>query len=231
MRITLHILIKIGQKEHIEDLQKNGTIFMNPVRYFKAIEDSELRGDPDEGIGGIQQLDNLTIYADDKELPIHKLSKEYSIQLKTKEPELSGNIYSLYSISSLTDIKKFKIHERNSEFGEYFIVIHNTKEFMNRIQEKVVELGYDLDFDLVKYYNNKNFTGRLGMFHKPNKYGYQKEFRLFIKREESSPLVFRIGSIEDISMVFKSKILESIKIESAPNKHTDSKPRDNEIED
>ena len=224
MNITLHYLIKIGKKEHIDDLQKNGTIYMNPVSYFNSIEDNGLRGDTDEGITRIQQLGYLTLFDNGKELPIHDINEKFSAQWKTREPEFAGNIYSLYSISSedssSEDFQNFSVHERNCEFGDCCLIIYNTKEFITRVKEKVSELDYKLDCDLVKYYDDQTYSGNLGIYHKPIKYNYQNEFRLFVKRVENSVLSFKIGSIEDISTAFKSNKLKSLKIrlDTAPNR-------------
>ena len=50
-------LMKFGQLEHLQQLQTDGLLYMNPLRCFWKIEDEELRGDPADGIAELHRGD------------------------------------------------------------------------------------------------------------------------------------------------------------------------------
>lgn len=80
--IGIRFLIKIGKKEHIDDLLKNGTIFMNTMDFFIDYEENELKGDKDEGLAGIEQVLRLELFHNN--MP---LGYTNSAQLKYRDDE------------------------------------------------------------------------------------------------------------------------------------------------
>lgn len=48
-------LVKFGRLEHLQQLQNEGLLYMNPLRCFWKIEDEELRGDPADGISELHR--------------------------------------------------------------------------------------------------------------------------------------------------------------------------------
>ena len=94
---ALYGFIKLGKKEHIEDLLYNGTIYMNPIKKFKEIEDNHLRGDIHEGSHYVEQGNYLRIVLDGEVIDFHKVLKNFNCQLYREYNHADGNIYSLYS--------------------------------------------------------------------------------------------------------------------------------------
>lgn len=210
VEIGMRFLIKVGKKEHIADLQENGTIFMNTVGYFINYEEKQLRGDKDEGIKGVAQIAKLELFD-----PNTGQKLGYAInssQLKHRDGEERGYIYSLIAITTQDDPESFRIDERNKEFGNSFIVIYDVPEFIRRIEEEFKSRNYEYKYGLVQYYDPKEYSGELDIFCKQNCFKYQNEFRFFVKKDEDEPLIIKIGSIEDISIILETEKLGDIRI-------------------
>lgn len=205
--IGLFYLLKIGEKKYMDKLYKQGLIHMKNIDWFIKYEDKQLRSDKDEGINGIEQIAELKLSYNGK-----VLGHSNSAQLKVHDYDKKGNLYSLIAITSREEPGKFRIDERNKEFGDCFVVIINVKEFIKRIGDKLKELGYEYEYGLVNYYDSKKYRGPLNVFCKPNDFNYQKEFRFWVKRNEAGPLEFEIGSIENISFIFETEKLDKIGI-------------------
>lgn len=211
--IGLRFLIKVGKKEHITDLYEHGTIFMNSIAYFISYEEKQLRGDMDEGITGIFQGSKLELLKN--QVP---LGHSNSFNLKIRDGEKRGNIYSLIAITTQDDPETFQIDGRNKKFGDSFIVIYNVPEFIKRIEIEFKSRNYEYKYGLVQYYDPKEYSGELDIFCKQSCFKYQNEFRFFVKKAEDGPLIIKIGSIEDISRVFDVEILDEIKLNVSKNR-------------
>ena len=205
--VGLFYLIKIGKKKHMFDLYEHGLIFMNNIDFFRQYECDKSRRDKDEGLAGIDQVAELKLLHNS-----NVLGRSNSAQLKFHDYENKGNLYCLIAITSREEPENFKIDERNKEFGNYFVVIIDVKEFIERIENKLKELGLEYKYGLVRYYDLKEHSGPLDVFCKPNNFEHQKELRFFMKRDEPSSLKIKIGSIEDISYIFDIEKLDKIGI-------------------
>jgi hypothetical protein len=201
-------LIKIGKKEHVIELYEKGLIYMNNIECFRKYEDQELklRGDKDEGITGLEQVTSITLLSPEGE----KLAHGNSAQLKFHSSENNGNIYSLIAITSDDSMANLHLDERNKQLGDYFVVIHDFKEFIKRMEHKLKESHLEYKFGVVNYYDPKKYRGRLDVFCKPIYFEYQKEYRIFVKREETDAFKIEIGSIEDISRCFDIENLNKL---------------------
>jgi len=76
-------------------------------------------------------------------------------------------------------------------------------------------MKFEYEYGLVRYYETKKYSGPLNIFYKPDRFKYQKEFRFFVKRNESGPLKIKIGSIKDISYIFDITRLDKIGIKQS----------------
>lgn len=204
-KIGLFYLIKIGKEKYMNELYDHGVIFMNNIDYFRRYEDNELRGDKEEGIKGIEQAADIKLIHNGK-----LIAHGGSGQLKFHYYDNNGNIYSLMAITSLEDPDSFQIDGKNKRFGDYFVVITEVKDFIDRIEDKLKGLKYE--YGLVKYYDSKKYSGPLDVFCKPDNFEYQREFRFFVKRNKTGPLKLKIGSIKDISYIFNVDKLDKIGI-------------------
>ena len=206
-KIGLFYLTKIGEKKYMHELYEHGVIFMNDIDYFRRYEGNELRRDKEEGIKGMEQVVDIKLIHNGK-----LIAHGGSGQLKFHNYENNGNIYSLLAITSLEDPDSFQIDKKNKRFGDCFIVITVVKDFINRIEDKLKELKFEYEYGLVRYYNSKKHSGPLDVFCKSDNFEYQREFRFFVKRNETGPLKFKIGSIKDISYIFDINKLDKIGI-------------------
>ncbi|RKE89428.1 hypothetical protein [Ichthyenterobacterium magnum] len=202
---TIKIFLKFGQKEHIKDLFENGTIFLNSIEYFRKLEDNGLRGDRYEGISKLHNLPS-------GEFEIKSLNykgKYISMQIRESYQEIIGNIYSLYAVSSFgfPNPLEFKIDDRNSEFGSHCLMIKNLPLFFQKIEQELNNLKLKFRHGFVKYYDASKFNGQITLFQKPMEYEYQKEFRFYVERNSTEPLILNIGSLKDIAEIYESKEL------------------------
>ena len=67
--------IKIGQKEHIDQLWKKGVVFMNPINFFIQMDDDEQRKDVYEGIERMEQITKIEFKWDNKSIKLDNLRK------------------------------------------------------------------------------------------------------------------------------------------------------------
>ena len=89
---TVKGMFKFGSEENIIDLFENGTIYLNPLQYFRKVEDAELRGDKYEGI-----IEVINFPAGDFEIPTLNFKGKYiSMHIRKGFNEVIGNIFSLY---------------------------------------------------------------------------------------------------------------------------------------
>jgi len=209
-------LIKVGQKDHIHSLQNDGLLFMNPVKYFQQVEDNSLRGDKEEGIGSLHQINNLSILHEGKEIArSHKSS-----QLRLYDNELQGTIYSMVSVSSLDHLpvvgerQPINLDSRVADFGKHSLIIFNPGEFIRRVISTAEKRKLDVEYGFVKYYDPKNYDGKLSIFHKAKTFEHQKEFRFYVKKKSFRPRILRVGNISDISTLFPiTKLISNLEIE------------------
>ena len=110
------------------------------------------------------------------------------------------------------------------EFGDTALVIENKGEFIKRIYKAAKELGYEVFYGVVNYYNkdedNANMLISLlhGMhniaFWKRDTYKVQQEFRIVLWKTDANKdyIEFDIGDISDISKVISIEEALSIQI-------------------
>jgi len=210
--ITVNALLKIGQNEHILDLQKNGSIFCNTIKTFREIETKDTsRRDAREGAYKTEYLnaESMKIYSDGKQLPVKFTSARLNLFDRTKE---NHKLYCLFGFKQKHAHGEPFIREDVCNFGDTGLIIMDSFEFVNRIQSKLKKLGIKYDFDWVRYYKEEKVNKGLSVFHKPDDFEYQSEFRFYIKHEDPEPLKFSIGSIEDITKIIDSSKLTKLRL-------------------
>ncbi|XOV93192.1 MAG: hypothetical protein ACFHWX_00490 [Bacteroidota bacterium] len=202
MEVTIHGFIKVGDRKHVIDLMKNGTIYANTVEYFRKIESAEKK-DVSEGANASLKINVRKILIENRfEIPY-----EFSnAKLNTYNDTLNNtHLYCMYGVKPEHITGKPFIDERILKFGDAALVITNPKEFIKRVEQ--VASKYSLNYKPVTYYNPKNDFTELSIFNKPDTYEHQNEFRLHFGHSDPEPLTLKIGSIEDISHLIASKDL------------------------
>lgn len=109
------------------------------------------------------------------------------------------------------------------EFGDTALVIENKGEFIKRIYKAAKELGYEVFYGVVNYYNKDEDNANMyisllhGMhniaFWKRDTYKVQQEFRIVLWKKDANKdyIEFDIGDISDISKVIS--IEEALRIQ------------------
>lgn len=204
------MFLKFGSEENIQDLYKHGTIYMNSREFFRRIEDKDLRGDSYEGVHKIKNYGKGSFH-----IPgINHTVNYQNLHLPQSFDEVWGNIYSLYCLDPRTvpEMFDFKMDERVSKFGSHCLLIKKPNEFISLVKTNARLMHYELFMDFVKYFDKHEFNGELTVFDKPKEFEYQKEFRFYIKRKRIDPLIFKIGSLEDISEIFQTEAILDLKL-------------------
>lgn len=211
-KFLIHLFLKFGREQDITDLYYNGTIFMNPIQKFREFEDDELRGDPYEGVTEIKNLKKGTI-----EFPSIGFKGTYNhAHWKSSYENISGNIYSLYCLSSNLgeNINSFAIDNKIKKFGSHCLIIKDTKAFLERIIERLKQMEIDFQQGLVEYYDKNEINSYISLFEKPSDFSYQNEFRFYAKNSLKEPIKFSIGSLADISEIYPSDtVVDTLSIE------------------
>lgn len=202
------MFLKFGHNDHIIDLFENGTVHINPIQYFREIEEDGFRGDSYEGVKSI--ANSLPGHF---EIAGNKIDY-LSIHLPLSHDKVYGNIYSLYCVSSygFETPSDFFVDERVKSFGSHFLLIKQPGEFLKRIEYKLNQLKLNHRFGFVEYYNRFEVNGPIHLFQKQDKYEYQKEFRIYVNRKETLPLALSIGNLSDIAEIHSSDIVSTIEL-------------------
>ncbi|WP_343631103.1 hypothetical protein [Fluviicola sp.] len=210
MEHTILAFLKFGNLKNMTDLFNNGTIYMNPIQYFRKIEDAELRGDKYEGASGI-------INSTSGNFKIPGIEQEFNFQhlhLIESYKEVVGNIYSLYSISShgFANPLGFKLDQQNERFGTHCVMIKDNAHFLKRIEEELKKRELHFHHGFIEYYDKKIKSGKVTLFEKPKEFEYQKEFRFYVEHTEIEPLVIQIGSLENCAQLITMEEAMSISL-------------------
>ncbi len=205
--LFIHCFIKFGSKQSIQDLFENGTIYCNPVQYFKTLED-KFRGDNYEGATYIKNYPPGTFKISIAGKPIDREFNYLNFHLKGAYEKTLGNIYSLFYLSSknLRGDKPVTIDQRIKDFGDTVLLIKDNPKFIDLIEKALHKKRLTFKQGFVEYYDRHIYTGEVNVFNKPKEYAYQHEYRFYIARRSDEPLILHIGSLMDIAEVYPADI-------------------------
>jgi len=208
---TIAVFLKFGREQDIADLFNNGTIYINSIQYFRNIEDGKLRGDQYEGVSDIINSLPGQFEVLGKTIPYERLHLPKAFET------VYGNIYSLYCVSSygFPSPEDVIIDTRVRNFGSHLIIINQPGEFLKRIQRSLDLAGLKYHHGFVDYYDRFAINRKVTLFEKPKEYEYQKEFRIYVKRDQITPLVIKIGSLKDIATVHPSSVVTELTFRNA----------------
>lgn len=201
---TLYFLYRRGKENHIKALYENGEILINTVDFIRECDDNQERSDSEDGLKGRKYLGDVKIKLCDVGLNIEKHGMNFNGHdcVLNYDNEKKGNIYCLSGIYTKHITGKRENLEFNTKsFGDSLILIHNPKEFINRIILKLKQKGFsNVQYGPIKYYQN-NYSGPIDFFRKNEKFSSQNEFRFFIPNENNESIKISIGSIKDIASI------------------------------
>ncbi|MCF7484204.1 hypothetical protein L3V31_21150 [Vibrio sp. J1-1] len=192
----------------------DGKIFMNRLSYFRHIEgDSEgNRADEHEGVNSWWQPNDVTL-----NLNGHCFSDLVApIRMRLQHND-NYNVFCLFAATTdkvnLVDhidfeeiANDFRVPSSVGNLGDQFVLVHNPREFINRIVEAVKSQDFvEGKAGLVTYYDPDTFSGDFrgidAVFVKQNNFSHQSEYRFVIDTGHlgNEPLILNIGPIRDIA--------------------------------
>jgi hypothetical protein len=182
----------------MEELVKEGHIYMPPLSYFATLESDALRGDPTEGCtrsipaGGFR----LDVEIDGQWTPVGGISGPIRFRDGTLE---SANVYCMYAL--LDDGGDSCIDTRNYDFGDAYVVFTDGDEFLRRVRAAASLVGIKLETGLVEYVDETTYAGSMGIFRKYSSFSYQSECRLALLPGTGTPFSLRLGDLSDIALI------------------------------
>lgn len=131
--IRIHGLMKIGQEEHINQLQKEGKIYCNTVKYFRDLENEDKnRGDGREGAFKTELLDpdSLELSVDGEKIPI---TFTYARLNQFDNNRNEFKLFCLYGFKNKHLTGEPFVDKRNVDFGDKALIVTDTEELIFRI--------------------------------------------------------------------------------------------------
>ncbi|HBR14988.1 MAG TPA: hypothetical protein DD723_05530 [Candidatus Omnitrophica bacterium] len=204
-------LIKFGKQEHIEQLYNKGIIYMNPLKFFRELEEDQVRGDPNEGTTRISQPEII------RQVKLISGGKEIVLENKglIKEANVSGNIFCALAIFRKEDQSVIKPDIRGDvfKFGDAILLINNVPEFIDRVTKAAQKVRQNMESRAVKYIDFDKHHGQVEWFEKDKKYSYQNEFRFFVFPGVDQTLQLRIGPLKNLAVRINKRDLVSLKFD------------------
>lgn len=210
-------LIKIKSTEIIKDLQKNGTIYMNKLGYYRDFEKkygNTVIGDSDEGKIHVHSA-NITITETGETHQLNDTAIDCSVN--------DCFAYCMFFINPNNGDFLFSEQQKQEllSFGESALIVWNQPEFIKRIVNCARDLNLELFHKSVRYYSSNIDCANLWIslmdeihniaFWKRDLYNYQQEYRFLIKSDEikKDHYILNIGDISDISEIIDTEKLLS----------------------
>lgn len=207
------ILLKFGQKEHLESLL-NGQLYLKSIRHFKENgEDNIGRYDKNENLTDVWSypyFEGKLLFDNIKVATISSMN----IYIPEHDKDLFTHISSFCLVSFDLNNSGFNklIDSRMQGFGDYVLIIYNVSKF----QALVIEASKNhseiskITMDKVNYIDKESFHGSVNIFNKFNNFAWQQEYRIAVRnldKFKEDHLNLNIGRISDIAMLLKVKDL------------------------
>jgi len=220
------MLFKVANLDRLLALQR-GLLYMNSVDYFAKLEGeagAALRRDELENVylklnSGIRNgvVSELALQVEGQDEIV--LSPETVLTLNLPRPE-TVMVYCLGSISPAPDGQipgvqngSLQFSERFREFGTHVLRITNLSEFFRRLSQVIAAHPhlysspfFEGGYGQVDYVDFTHYSGPIGLFRKPVKYAWQREYRLCLGAEaealnDRGALELNIGDLSDITQI------------------------------
>lgn len=218
MKEELLALVKFGSKEYMEDFRRNGTMYMNTVEYFRALEGRGHVGDEDEGLQSCYQSDRVNVKITKPDGDSILLTKEDGLtgQILTRNNAVNGqNIFCMYAL--LYSGTKPVVDERTLIFGDTYVCITSGTSFLERIHAAAKKARVKIYKRFVEYVARDSHNGEMGIFKKFDSYSYQNEYRFVLSPGLSVPYTLSLGDLSDISIIgSSSEINDHIEVVELP---------------
>ena len=218
---VIFLLVKFFDNELYAREFVKGKIYANTLATFKKREcnDDSGRADPHEGTiawlqpGQVRSVFNGMDFTDDLVGPM-QVQREWLNHLHVfcLHAVHSGSLdITNVSNENIEDLRQhLSIPDECRALGEHGVVVYNVTEFFRRMVSAAEAKGYIMTGGLVRYYDPESFHGNFrdveSIFHKQDRYSYQREFRFVVDygSVRDAPLILEIGNLSDITRRFDS---------------------------
>ncbi|MBI2780144.1 MAG: hypothetical protein HYX62_10265 [Gammaproteobacteria bacterium] len=207
--------LKFGMRAHLEELLREGRLYMNPLSNFIQMESDALRADKDEGLRFSVAATGakLSVKIDGEWEPVGTIAGP----IKHLDPPMQQvNVFCMYALRPT--IATTHIDSRNFSFGDSFVAFTNGDEFLRRARAEAARLGLTLKTGLVRYVDRETHKGPMGIFRKFSSFSFQSEFRVALLPGTGKPYSLRLGDLSDIAIIGDLKsINDRIRVYSKNN--------------
>lgn len=192
------LLLKLGERDHMEQFRR-GSLYMNPLSYFRSLEADSARGDRYEGTTHIFQPEDV----------IMKLSVPGFGEIVIDVKDLAGpttlathreqccNIFCMHAITEPINGPIFP--SEHQWFGDSMVLVLNTQDFLDRVEGAAKARRLSGAGKLVEYFDPNSYTGPLNRFRKSREFAHQREYRIALNGAGTDTLRLDIGDITDIT--------------------------------
>jgi hypothetical protein len=191
-------LLKMGQREHMEQFRK-GLLYMNTLNYFRGLDGDPARADRYEGVTHIFQPKDVIIRLSapgfgEIAIGLEDLAAATTLSMNS---ELCCNIFCLHANTAPVNGTLFP--SEREWFGDSIVLVLNTQDFLNRVSAAAKARNLTAKGQLVEYYDDDTYTGKLDRFRKSTHFAHQREYRIAVGSPGTEPLICDIGDIADIT--------------------------------
>ncbi len=230
---ALYMLVKFGSEENLTKLQ-HGQLYMKNLQYYVDLEKNTSDEDVGDKYDGQMMLEDTKVTLVDYETK--ELFREYTATRVSMGLGFSKcPVFCIFSFDDRNRINaelngdnlrvryEFTEEQRTklNNFGTHALIIENTNEFIERIQNSLLsnEIGYSRGF--VQYYSFNNIEHFRQVkedntkiaFWKRQKYAYQQEYRFLAHTTVDDHLIIDIGNITHITQLVETKSLLNTYVE------------------
>src|ERR1035438_1120661 len=159
------ILLKFGERQHLSEFREKGLLYLNPLSYFSSLESDSARADPFEGTTTIIQPQHIAEFKFSSCIGECTASpSDFVGPIRMSLNRIAScNLYCMFAVTK--PIEGELVDKRNFEFGDSFVLVLNTQEFMSRVSLAAQKAGLSGRYGLVEYYDRGERSGEIGPFH------------------------------------------------------------------
>ena len=209
------ILTKIHEQRFIEDMYENEYLYFNCLKEFRGSKiDNSGRKDPRELNLKTEQLKTLTVSVEEKEIPFHKIFKDFKGQYNEHLSDPKINCCSLHWLEIEPGHPPSTINNELISMGNKTLLIYDWKKFFEILDNSIENSGFEYSRRKVTYYNPRTFNGDLTLHHKDEELSWQNEYRVLIAPvSNEQPININLTGLKEISCVVDTTDLMKLRIE------------------
>jgi hypothetical protein len=156
------ILLKLGRREHLEELRR-GLLYMNSLSYFRSQEEDTARSDEREGDDYILQPEHANLVIDTGIRDLGRISAAPGdlaapIRIGRYRTRLC-NLFCMFAITGPVERPVFAADRCWP--GDSFVLVTHTQEFVSRAGSAARKEGLRMECGLVEYYDGRTLQNRV----------------------------------------------------------------------